>query len=108
MAAIYGRKTSSVEFLRFHPICVVKPLAESRMSACLLAQNARQLGAQGGYALGRAEVIALHHVQDRLQRGLRITPEVRFIALAVHIFHIVDEVERLTKLEAGAASMKAP
>ena len=82
--------------------------AKSRIFACLLGKDVRQLGAQGGHTLGRAEVIALHHVQDRLQRGLRITPEVRLIALAVHIFHIVDEVERLTKLEAGAASMKAP
>ena len=68
-------------------------------SACLLGQNVRQLGAQGGHALGRAEVIALHHAQNRLQRGLRIAPEVRLIAFSVYVLHIVDEVKRLTELK---------
>lgn len=77
-------------------------------SACLLGQNVRQLGAQGGHALGGAEVIALHHAQNRLQRGLRIAPEVRLIAFAVYILHIVDEVERLTELEADAGVWKRP
>ena len=77
-------------------------------SACLLGQNVRQLGAQGGHALGRAEVIALHHVQNRLQRGFRVAPQVRGVALALHILHIVDEVERLTELEADAGVWKRP
>ena len=77
-------------------------------SACLLGQNIRQLRAQGGHALGGAEVIALHHAQNRLQRGLRIAPEVRLVALAVYVLHVVDKVKRLAELEEDAGVGKFP
>ena len=105
MTAVYGHKTGSVECFSFYSSYVVGHLMGS---ACLLGQNIRQLRAQGGHALGGAEVIALHHAQNRLQRGLRIAPEVRLIAFAVYILHIVDEVERLTELEADAGVWKRP
>ena len=105
MTAVYGHKTGSVECFSFYSSYVVEHLMGS---ACLLGQNIRQLRAQGGHALGGAKVIALHHVQDRLQRGLRIAPEVRLIAFAVYILHIVDEVERLTELKEDTGVGKLP
>ena len=71
-------------------------------SACLLGQNVRQLRAQGGHALVRAEVIALHHVQNRLQRGFRVAPQVRGVALALHIFHTVERDEQNRQKEQPA------
>ena len=105
MTAVYGHKTGSVECFSFYSSYVVGHLMGS---ACLLGQNVRQLRAQGGHALGRAEAIALHHVQNRLQRGFRVAPQVRGVALALHIFHTVDKVERLTELTSCAPLVGLP
>ena len=76
-------------------------------SACLLGQNIRQLRAQGGHALGRAEAIALHHIQNRLQRGFRVAPEVRLVALVVDVIHAAVKADADTKARCYSGARKA-